>query len=110
MGCLMLARVEDLPKTPGAFQEYVKDWFKEKSVLGVPCVVAEGQLFVDFNFYERKGKSPGCAPSHSVDLASYKAGLPKGQSLNDWIRKSEGAFVWTFYTSDHRERSFLDED
>ena len=25
MGCVMLARVEDLPKTPGAFQEYVKD-------------------------------------------------------------------------------------
>jgi len=103
MGSVMLVREEDLTKTPTAFQRYVKDWFRPRVVLGVRCLVAEGQLHVDYNFYQSRGKARGVAPSHSVDLAEYNEGLPKDVSLNEWMRKQEGKLVWQFYTSECRE-------
>jgi hypothetical protein len=99
----MLVRDDDLYQTPAAFQRYVRDWFQPKTVLGFLCLVAEGRLHVDHNDYQQKGKSPGFAPCHSVDIAEYKEGLPKGVTLNDWMRKHEGKFVWHFYTSECRD-------
>jgi hypothetical protein len=106
----MIARVADLPKTPAAFREYVRDWFRPCDVVGVPCVVAEGRLHVNFNDYSSKGRSPGFAPIHGVDTACYKAGLPKAQDLNDWMRKNDGKLVWTLRTEDPRSRVYVDED
>jgi len=103
MGSVMLVREADLPATPAAFQRYVRDWFAPRVVLGVPCLAAEGQLHVDYAFYQGRQKARGVAPCHSVDLAEYKEGLPKEQSLNDWMRKHEGRLVWTFYTSECRD-------
>lgn len=100
MGSFMIVRRDDLPETPRAFQQYVADWFRYKEVLGIDCMVASGRLHVDHAFYARKGRAPGVAPTHSVDLSSYKEGLKKDQSLNDWMRKNEGGLVWTFYSSD----------
>lgn len=110
MGSVMITRVADLPKTPAAFQEYVRDWFREREVLGVPCLVAEGRMHVTYDDYASKGRSPGFAPSHSVDNRSYKTGLPEGQDLNDWMRANEGTLVWTLYTSDPRRECVVDDD
>ena len=110
MGSIMIARVADLPQTPAAFQEYVRDWFREREVLGVPCVVAEGRLHLDYGDYASKGRSPGFAPSHGVDNRSYKTGLPDGKDLNDWMRANEGKLVWTLHTSEPRSHSVVDDD
>jgi hypothetical protein len=96
----MVVRKECLSETPKAFQRYVADWFRYKDVLGIDCMVASGKLHVDHNFYGRRGKAAGVAPTHSVDLQEYKEGLAKDQSLNDWMHKNEGKYVWIFYSSD----------
>ena len=110
MGSFMIARVADLANTPAAFQEYVRDWFRERDVLGVPCVTAEGRLHMNFDDYHTKGLHPGFAPVHGVDTASYKKGLPSGQDLNAWMRANEGRLVWTFYTSNPSRESWVDDD
>jgi len=100
MGTFMIVRQDELSGTPKAFQQYVADWFRYQEVLGIDCMVAAGKLHVDHSFYARRGKAPGVAPTHSVDLMSYKDGLKKDQSLNDWMRKNEGKAIWCFYSSD----------
>ncbi len=94
-----MVRVEDLEKTPLAFQQYVSDWFKHEVIFGIPCMIAS-TVITGFK-YEGRGKQPGIAPSHSVDIRTYCQGLKPDQDLGDWIRKHK-KLVHTIYTTDDR--------
>jgi len=75
-----MIRKSAVPSLPGSVQEYVGRYFKEKEVLGVPCLVAERHT------HHPRGSSwsrweKGQAPSHSVDLMEF--GKP---DVNEAIR------------------------
>jgi hypothetical protein len=71
----------------------VADYFRVRTVLGKKVWWATVKLNVDL--YDRVVQAP-MAPSHSVHLDHYKDGLQRNQSLNDWILKAEGKYLWTF--------------
>lgn len=97
-----------LPKAPAAFRQYVKEFFVKKKVLGKECWFAAAVLSMNYNH----GVPPkGTAPSHSVDLMRFKEGLGKNQSLNEWMDKAEGKFLWRLYGRDeHRDCGACDDD
>lgn len=80
----LLIMAEDLPKTPKAFQEYVERYFEESQFKGSKCFIA---ITADSDGGGDGNQKKGVAPSHSVNLAKFKDGLPKGESLSGWIRK-----------------------
>lgn len=98
MAHVMIVDADRLPETPVAFQQYVARYGTSKTMLGRRVVILSIKICGDFGFRDR-----GYAPGHSVDLMRYREGLAPDQSLNDWIRKAEGEFLWTFaggYDSD----------
>lgn len=92
----IFVRIEDIPKTPEAFQQYVRDWFRPQVILGFVCMTAIQELSVDHTHYRRIGTGLGKAPSHSVDLGVYQAGL-HGTNLCDWIYDNTGSLVWVMH-------------
>lgn len=111
MSQIIIVRVEDVPKTPKAFQQYVADWFAPMSLLGQDCLWATGRLHVRFEDYNLRGKCPGFAPCHCVDTRHYSEGLPEGMSLGNWIRKHHGTLVWSIYPSeDSRSECVVEDD
>ena len=90
----LIVRVEDIPKTPEAFQQYVRDWFKPQVVLGFVCMMAKTKTNLDHYEKCERGRQPGIAPGHGVDTRSYALGLPGDQSLNDWISANKN-IVWS---------------
>ena len=106
MSGTMLVDPELLPQAPEAFQQYVAEFFTKKKVLGKDVFIASLSLR---NVYGSALK--GTAPSHSVDLMRFKDGLKKDELLNDWMRKAEGKFLWTFYGgNDHSDCGACDDD
>jgi hypothetical protein len=97
---VIVVDAELLPETPKAFQQYVDEYFQEKTVLGKRVFVASTVLsWSSYNSYgHRKGQ--GTAPSHSLDLRRFTEGLGKDEQLNEWIRKAEGKYLWQFYGRD----------
>lgn len=87
---VIFIRVEDIPKTPEAFQQYVRDWFRPRVILGFVCMAATLELEYPRNM------GHGRAPSHSVDLSVYKAGLNE-VDLNRWIYDNTGSLVWVLH-------------
>jgi|SRR5271155_969010 len=111
MSQIIIVRVEDVPKTPKAFQRYVADWFAPMLLLGHDCMWVTGRLHVRFEDYAMRGRKPGFAPSHSVDTHEYREGLPEGMSLGDWIRKNQGTLVWSIYArEDTHSECVVDDD
>jgi hypothetical protein len=101
----MLVDPELLSQAPEAFQQYVKEFFVEKQVLGRKVLVASTTIT------NGRYGGKGTAPSHSVDLMRFKDGLGKDESLHDWIRKAEGKFLWQFYgASEHSDCGACDDD
>ena len=108
---VVLVDAEKLPETPVAFQQYVAEFFRKTKVLGKEVFIASMEL----SFYSSRSsghrKGQGVAPSHSVDLMHFKEGLKGGQSLNDWMDKAEGKFLWRFYASErHNDCGACDDD
>lgn len=91
---VMIVSAEKLKDAPKAFQQYVREWFVQRTILGKRCFVAGIHSGTP-----RGGYNLGNAPSHSVDLMGYTEGLPPGQKLRDWIDKAEGKFLWTIYAA-----------
>jgi len=89
---IMIVDAEHLSEMPEAFQQYVKDYFVEKPILGKRTYVAARFL----HLCEWRHNAKGHAPSHCVDLSHYTKGLKIGQSLNDWIDKAirAGRYIW----------------
>jgi hypothetical protein len=98
MAHVMIIDAERLHETPKAFQDYVHRYATEKTILGKRALVMCIKITGAFSSRDR-----GYAPGHSVDLMRYRDGLADGQSLNDWIYKATGTYLWTFaggYDSD----------
>ena len=80
----MLIMKNNLPDTPVAFQQYVDRFFKEGKFQGTDCFMAfttsGGVEKPNYGDYRK-----GVAPSHSVELMSFKEGLSDGENLNQWI-------------------------
>lgn len=105
----MLVDPELLSQAPEAFQQYVKEFFAKKKVLGREVFVASLTLSNGYRYGFAASK--GTAPSHSVDLMRFKDGLKPGESLSDWIHKAEGKFLWRFYGgNDHSDCGACDDD
>jgi hypothetical protein len=105
MSGVMLVDPELLSETPEAFQQYVKEFFTKKKVLGREVLIASTTI----SNGHHGGK--GIAPSHSVDLMRFKDGLKANESLNDWIRKAEGKYLWQFYgVNEHSDCGACDDD
>ena len=90
MATVMIVDAEQLPDAPKAFRDYVERYFRERRVLGKRVFVATQYLYLDDR------SSRGCAPGHNVDLQCFTDGLPPGQSLNEWMRRAAGTYLWTF--------------
>ena len=112
MTSFMLVKAESLSTFPQAFQGYVRDFFEKRTIDGVEyfCAFRWTGTPSDGLVWYRRHK--GNAPSHSVDIAHYKEGLKKGQSLNDWIwdytRNSPNGDVVLFCGSDPSRRHYED--
>jgi hypothetical protein len=107
---IVIVRAEDVVKTPKAFQQYVADWFAPKTILGLDCLWASCLIHLEGSQYERRGRRPAVAPSHSVDTACYSEGLRKGTDLNEWMRRKNGKLLWIFYAEEERHDRCIDED
>lgn len=109
MSGVMIVDAEKLPETPKAFQQYVEEFFVKKKVLGKECYVASTVL--SFN-YPHNSHGKGIAPSHSVDLMRFKAGLKKDQSLSDWLyeKGNNGKYFWDFASSEPHDCGGCDDD
>jgi hypothetical protein len=96
MSELMIVDPAILKDAPKAFQDYVKEFFKERELFGKKCFVAARLTSYDWR-HEK-----GIAPSHGVDLMRFKGGLPDGMDLNEWIRQQEKkkAGIWSLYGPD----------
>lgn len=104
MATIIIVKKADLPKTPEAFQQYVKDYFLPRQVFGELCMVAQAHVIhpTSPNGW-RKGI--GLAPAHSVDLSVYTAGL-KGESLNGWMHKNAGTLLEELHVSDSERNTY----
>jgi hypothetical protein len=106
MAKVMIVDSGQLANTPKAFQQYVSDYFRVRTVLGKKVWWATIKLDVDM--YDRVVRAP-MAPCHSLHLQHYKDGLAKNQDLGDWISKAEGKYLWTFeggFDSDNVVRDY----
>lgn len=72
---MMFARPEDLPEMPEGLRQYIEDWFKPCEMFGRSMLYASARLHLDHGDYSYRGRQPGFAPSHSVDIGSYKIDL-----------------------------------
>lgn len=90
----MVVRKSALTEMPEPFRRYVADHFKEKTVLGIDCMIAELHCFNPRGSVSHSmgGWPRGMAPCHSVDLGVY--GEIDGKSLNEWVREKAGAMTW----------------
>lgn len=90
-------RAEDLPRTPKAFQSYVRAYFREVKLHNQCCFVAVQQPYW---LSEPRGKTKGIAPSHTGQINRFQGGLQSGQELSNWIRsekaKGEKSLLFTF--------------
>ncbi len=92
--CITIVPADRLDECPPAFREYVRKHFDEQEILGKKCFVAFGAPALS-HAYTKKG----VAPSHSVDLMPYVAGL-NGRSLNVWMDEGEDeGLLWRFRAS-----------
>jgi hypothetical protein len=105
MASIIIVKKADLPKTPEAFQQYVKDYFLPRKVFGEPCMVAQAHVIhpTSPNGW-RKGI--GLAPAHSCELSVYTGGLKKGESVGDWIRKNTGKLVEELYVTESSRNTY----
>ena len=109
MPTIVLVPKSSLWKTPKAFQQYVEDYFTERTVLGIPCFMAETHT-INPNGIQPFRKGGGMAPSHSVDLMHYKEGLKKGQSLNAWMNEARDEGIITSLFASERRGNVIDMD
>lgn len=107
MSSVIIVDAARLSETPEAFQQYVKEFFAPKTVLGKECLVASTVLDWD---YGHSTTVKGSAPSHSLDLRRFTEGLKKDESLNDWIRKADGTYLWQFYGRETHSCGACDDD
>lgn len=99
MSSVIIVDPDLLPEAPLAFQQYVEEFFVKKKLLGREVLYAATVLSMNYS-YGRVEK--GVAPSHSVDLMRFKDGLKKDQSLNEWMSKADGKFLWRLYGATER--------
>lgn len=87
MSVVIFVRTEDIPKLPGAMQQYIEDYFQPSTMLGIPVMTCKEALHwdaVSYNFFFRQ--KAGVGPMHNVDLQGYREGLD-GEGLNTWMYK-----------------------
>lgn len=112
MGSILIVRRIDLIHTPVGFQQYVRDHFKERELLGVPVYIASERLEWGCEDEEawKRGRMRGIAPSASWCGSRYDAGLSVGQRLCDWIRANLDGYVTRLTAAGERETDFWDDD
>ncbi len=76
---ILFVRAEFVATAPKVFQAYIAEYFKKSSFLGQTVFSAVRQL--------EDSDQRGFAPCHEVDLRRFKQDLPRGLSLNEWIRR-----------------------
>ena len=76
----------NLPKTPLAFQGYVRAYFTEVQIGSEIYYVA---IRTDGSIEGRRHHEKGVAPSHNVEVDEFKGGLDEGERLSDWIRREQ---------------------
>lgn len=79
---VMLVKAKTLRTQPQAFQDYINQYFELKNIGGVEYYFA----FLILSLSNLSCKAPkGVARGHGCDIDLFKAGLPDGQRLSDWI-------------------------
>lgn len=86
MSSVLVIRKSALPSLPDNVQRYVGEFFREKEVLGIPCLVAARYV------YHPSGSSSrwrnGMAPCHSVDLMRFGKS-ERGKEVDEELRLAE---------------------
>lgn len=80
---------EALAKAPVAIQAFVKEYFEQTVIFGIPCWAGYESLHGD-------NMVKGVAPCHSLELRGFEqalenSGLPEGQDLYDAFNKFKKA-------------------
>jgi hypothetical protein len=99
MASVLIVRKSALPSLPENVREYVAEFFAERTVLGVECLVAERHTHHPRgSSYNRWDK--GMAPSHSVDLMCYgeSGGLAVGDAIRNAVKETPEDIVELFCT------------
>lgn len=113
MSTVIIVDAAALPETPKAFQDYVGKFFSRRTILGRECFVAAQLIGWDHRDWETIRRNPdakGRAPGHSIEVDTFKGGLPEGVSLSQWIHQQEGRILWFVHGVDeHRDESWLDD-
>lgn len=87
MSSVLVIRRSALPSLPENVQEYVGKFFREKKVLGIPCLVAQRHAYHPSGpSYARWGN--GMAPCHSVDLMRFGKS-ERGKEVGEELRLAE---------------------
>ncbi len=86
MPSILVIRKSALPSLPKNVQAYVAEFFLEKQVLGIQCLVASRYTHHPTGGHYRWSK--GMAPSHSVDLMQYGKS-DRGKEVNEELRLAE---------------------
>ncbi len=84
MSSVLVIRKSALPSLPKNVQKYVEEFFREREVLGIPCLVAQRHAY--HPSHTRWGN--GMAPCHSVDLMHYGES-DRGKEVGDELRLAE---------------------
>lgn len=96
MASVIIVAKSVLGSCPTAFQEYVRDYFQETEIAGVPCWYTATHVTTPRDGYRR-----GNAPSHSQNLRMYRAGLEDELSLNEWLRQAaKDKIITQLYAAD----------
>lgn len=111
MASHLIVEIDFVTTAPKGFQRYIEDYFVKKTVMN--RLVYSATRFVNgYNQYNFGRRSPGVAPSHSVDLMHYDKDMPGGMSLCTWIREqvTDGKYMWEFYGGDDPHEYYHDDD
>ena len=90
MAKFCLVSQEHLQKTPEGFQEYVKKYFEETTVLSQKCFyafrISDGYYFSIFNPHLKLKNTKGVAPTIIRERKDqFIADIPGSLTLDEWI-------------------------
>lgn len=109
MASTLVIRKSAIPSLPENVRKYVAEFFVEKRVLGVECLVAQRHCYhPNGSSYSKWGN--GMAPSHGVDLMRF--GKSEDGEVNEALRKAEKRSPDDFmemYTAERVSESAYDD-
>jgi len=82
---IMFAR-PDLRGMPPQMRRYILDWFRPGKIFDMDVLFAAGRLHMRWQDYQQRGRKPGFAPVHAVDIREYTGLDLHDEKTSQWIQ------------------------